>query len=133
MSEVWAARAISDCPDTRSRCFQAFIHLHVTAVGGFNSSYLQADPLSVRGAATGVQKMGGFQNDLRPVSDPMEFHALTGFSFDVRDAHAGDDINSFLSAESVEHVRDVLIFPVGQTPVPFNDGYSAAEAAHGLG
>ena len=45
MGKVWAARAIPDRPDTGGRCLKAFIHLHMTTAGCFNSRKLQANTL----------------------------------------------------------------------------------------
>ena len=101
MGEVWAARAIPHSPDAGGRCLKAFIHLHVTTAGCFNSGQFQANPLGVGCAATGDQNMGAFQIDLRPVPDRVEFYPLTGFSFDPRNASTRDNFNSFLAAHIV--------------------------------
>ncbi len=133
MGEMGASRAIAHGPDAGRGRLQPLIDLHVAARGGFDARQFESDVPGVGRPSAGHEKMRAFEDERRSIARAVQFYRLSRFSLDPVDMGARRDVDSLVLAKLVKRGRDVLIFPVGQTPISVQDGYPAAETAHGLG
>ena len=76
--------------------------------------------------------MRAFEENVSAFTHRMKFYPVTGASLDGRNASTWHNLNFFVTKHLVEEVRNVLVLPMRQAPVAFDNSDAAAQASKGL-
>src|SRR5215467_11135075 len=96
MREVRAASALSDCPDIRSRCFQAIIHADVPLFGQLDSRLFQANSLSIGRSPNRGENIRSLNRSHIAVTPELQNYLVSRKAFDIEKAAVQKDFDSFI-------------------------------------
>jgi hypothetical protein len=111
---------------------ESLVDLDETVLGRLHACDLQVDGIGVWRAPRGDQEMGAVKLGFVFATAKEEPDTVSRATFDAGDRGIGDYFNPFLLEHLVKGGAHVVVFPVRDPPIPFDDGDFAAETPHGL-
>lgn len=132
MRELRASGAFSDRPDPGRTCLQPVIDADITTIVQLDSRLFEPDSGCVRRSPRRDQNVGALDGSLAEIRAHDKADILSGSAAHLDDLSANEKLDSFVTENPLDLVRDVAILSAHDLRPMFDNRHAATEAAVGL-